>query len=249
MDSFTYAAYRQFIRDYLAKDYHFGSFADAAVTKSDLRGLVLLRHDIDFDIATARAMAEIEADEGVQATYFFLLRTKHYNVLSKEDTADVRKILDLGHHLGLHFDCGAYPTDASSAQLAGACQTEVTLLRTWFGCPVEIVSYHRPSPLVLTGDPELSAPLPHTYTARFTKDMRYCSDSRGEWHYGDPRGTPEFAERMAMHILIHPIWWNQAYQTNVQTLECWLKRHVESLEESMAANCAVYRKREAVRTT
>ena len=203
-----------------------------------------MRHDIDFDVVAARVIAELEAEEGVRATYFFLIRTEHYNFLLPESTAAVERILGLGHHLGLHFDCAAYPPQFDRPQLAAACHKEAALLSKYFGTAVEIVSYHRPSSIVLTGDPELSAPLPHTYMARFTKEMRYCSDSRGEWRYGDPRMTPEYAAGLPMHILIHPIWWSHSRRQNTEVLDGWLKSRIASLEDSVAANCTVYQKRE-----
>ena len=36
---------------------------------------VILRHDIDTDLAQAVLFAELEADAGVRSTYFVLLRT------------------------------------------------------------------------------------------------------------------------------------------------------------------------------
>jgi hypothetical protein len=202
-----------------------------------------MRHDIDFDLGVAGSLAEVEREEGIQATYFFLLRTNHYNVLSKEGTATVRRILSGCHHLALHFDCASYAENASEGELAEACRKEAALLGEWFGSKVEIVSYHRPSPLVLTGNPALSAPLPHTYTSRFMKEMKYCSDSRGEWRHGDPRSSVEFAQREPMHILVHPVWWNSDVCRAEETVARWLNRQIGLLEDSAAANCTVYRKR------
>jgi hypothetical protein len=236
-DAFSFDGYRELLTDYLRAGYRFGPFS--APASGAPAPLALMRHDIDFDLGAARRMAEIEAECGVEATYFYLLRTEHYNVLSAAGSADVERTLALGHHLGLHFDCAAYPADATAAQLAAACAREAAL----FGRAVEIVSYHRPSPIVLTGDPALSAPLPHTYTAPFMKQMKYCSDSRGRWHYGDPRSTPEFAARQPMHILIHPVWWNEAAQPGEETMARWLEERIEGLEDSMAANCTIYSKR------
>jgi hypothetical protein len=242
-DPFSYDGYRELLRDYLAGGYRFGSFSEVGQTRADGASLAVMRHDIDFDLAAARRMAEIEQEAGIQATYFYLLRTEHYNVFSPAGSAEIARVLELGHHLGLHFDCAAYPTETTSSVLAEACRREADLLANWFGRDVEIVSYHRPSPLVLTGDPELSAPLPHTYTSRFMKGMKYCSDSRGRWHYGDPRATSEFAARAPMHILIHPVWWNEGAQPAGQTLDRWLSGRLDSLQDSMAANCTVYIKR------
>lgn len=241
-EAFTYDGYIELLRDYLAAGYAFESFPGVVSAAPGGRPALLMRHDIDFDLAAARRMAEIEADAGARATYFFLLRTAHYNLFSAEGTAETRRILDAGHHLGLHFDCAAYPPEAAVNELARFCAKEASILGDWFERPVEVVSYHRPNAAVLTGDAALSAPLPHTYMPRFTREMKYCSDSRGEWRYGDPRSTPEFARRAPMQILIHPLWWNPSVSRAPETLDRWLSGRVESLAESMAANCTVYRK-------
>jgi hypothetical protein len=243
-EAFTYDGYRELIRDYTGAGYRFGAFRDA-LPASALEGqpLVLMRHDIDFDLGKARAMAEVEREEGILATYFFLLRTDHYNLFSKPGSAEVERILQMGHRLGLHFDCAAYSPDATESELAAACRKEADALGSWFGAEVEIVSYHRPNAQVLTGNPRLSAPRPHAYMARFMKDMKYCSDSRGEWRYGDPRSQPEFHARKAMQILIHPLWWGAGRRGAEETLARWLDGQTEALEDSMEANCAVYRKR------
>jgi hypothetical protein len=234
---FTYVAYRELLRDYQEAGYRFGSFADEAKGS-----VVLMRHDIDFDLGAALAMAEVEHREHVRATYFFLLTTTHYSLFCPEGRETLRQILEMGHYVGLHFDCAAYPADTGETGLAAACAREVEILETWIGQPVRIVSYHRPSAQVLTGNPSLSAPLPHTYTARFMKEMKYCSDSRGEWRFGDPRSTPEFAERKPMHILIHPIWWGGERREPAAVLHDWRVRHIEEIEQSMEANCTVYRR-------
>jgi hypothetical protein len=236
---FTYAGYRQLLRDYSGAGYQFGSFHDFSGTGAPL---VVMRHDIDFDLGAALEIAKVEREEGVAATYFFLLTTDHYSLFSSRGRDMVNEILALGHHLGLHFDCAAYAPELTEAELAAACQKEVHILETWFDRPAQIVSYHRPSPRVLEGSPALSAPLPHTYMARFMKEMKYCSDSRGEWRFGDPRSTPAFAERKPMHILIHPIWWKEDRVTPEETLRMWLESHIDATECSIEANCSIYRR-------
>ena len=242
--AFTYDSYRELIRGYLQAGYRFGAFRDALpATALDGQPLVLMRHDIDFDLTKARTMAEVEYAEGIQATYFFLLRTGHYNLFSKAGSDEIDRILQRGHHLGLHFDCAAYSSAATDEELAAACRKEAGTLASWFNTEVEIVSYHRPNPQVLTGNPRISAPRPHAYMARFMKDMKYCSDSRGEWRYGDPISQPEFQARKPMQILIHPLWWADTFSDASQTLAIWRDGHAESIEDSMEANCAIYRKR------
>lgn len=48
----------------------------------DYEKCVILRHDIDNDIAKAAKLAEIEYECGVQSTYFVLVTSNFYNVFS-----------------------------------------------------------------------------------------------------------------------------------------------------------------------
>jgi len=238
--NFTYQGYRELLRRLGTRGYVFASFPAAQGLLRQGRRFVLLRHDVDFDLESALRMAELDADSGVAATYFFLVRTEHYNVFSAEGSATVSRILDLGHHLGLHFDCAAYPPSWDVPALAAACAREVRLLADWFVRSVSIVSYHRPTDRVLSGDPALSAPLPHTYMAMFVREMRYLSDSRGEWRFGAPMDDAAFTQGRPLHILVHPVWWDDHLVPPREALARVLDRRARTLEASVARNCSVY---------
>jgi len=238
---FTYSGYRLLLQRLKERGYRFAGFPDASALLDAGAQFCLLRHDIDFDLERALTLAEIEAEEGVSATFFLMLRTTHYNVLSREGSCLVERILSLGHHLGLHFDCAAYPAAASVEHLAQACRREAAVLGEWFGRPVSIVSYHRPSQLVLTGDAAISAPLPHTYMPLFTRSISYCSDSRGEWAFGDPTQIEAFRQGRPLHLLIHPIWWHSTPVRPYDALVSFIEDRSGALHRSVAGNCVVYR--------
>ena len=200
-----------------------------------------MRHDIDLDLHPALAMAKIEAEIGISSTYFFMITNNLYNVFSKRGSAIIRNILNLGHHLGLHVDCAAHPEDLSIEEIAQTCTREARYLEDWFGQPVEIVSFHRPSRLILGGDPGLSSPLPHTYQKYLTKDIHYCSDSRGSWIHGNPLELDAFKHKKPLHILTHPIWWNETPTTNYPTLLNLVDNTMKRVESTISANCTVYR--------
>ena len=102
--NFTYAAYRDLLsllreRGYAVRNYH--NYMDAP-------RCVILRHDIDYSLQQAVELAELETEEGVQSTWFVLLRTDFYNVFSKSGTEALQHIRSLGHEIGLHFDEASY---------------------------------------------------------------------------------------------------------------------------------------------
>ena len=95
---FTEASYRECLR--LAKaNYRFSTYPAQGAPRT-----ILWRHDLDVSIHRALRLAEIEAEEGVMATYFVYARCPYYNILATEISAKLRRILALGHRLGVHFD-------------------------------------------------------------------------------------------------------------------------------------------------
>jgi UDP-N-acetylglucosamine 2-epimerase len=237
---FTYTEYRGILQKLRNSGYSFAPFYEAERLLRKNQRFILLRHDIDLDLGKAVALAELENDAGVAATYFFMLRTPHYSLLSREGTVAVERILSLGHHFGLHFDCAVY-ADKEVETLARHCASEVRIMEQWFQRNISVVSYHRPNALVLTGNPGLSAPLPHTCMPLFVKEITYYSDSRGEWRNGDPTTTEAFEQGRPLHILVHPIWWNHHPTSPYETLQQYADRHKGELELSIARNCKVYR--------
>ncbi len=74
----------------------------------------LLRHDVDFDLGPAEAMAAMEAEAGITAAYFVAL-TLRYNPMTRESRGVLRHIMGYGHEVGLHFDAQVYPQQGGEA--------------------------------------------------------------------------------------------------------------------------------------
>ena len=70
-------AYRHFLGNFLSRKYQFVFFDE----QSETSGEIILRHDVDFDTGLALEAAKMEAEMGIKATYFFLLRSNLYNLL------------------------------------------------------------------------------------------------------------------------------------------------------------------------
>lgn len=241
---FTHAGYRFLLSTLLDAGYAPAAFEEGERLLANGEQFVLLRHDIDFDLAPALTMARTEAEMGIFSTWFVLLRTEHYNVFSVQGSNAVTDLLGMGHRLGLHFDCAAYP-GASLEELNAACSKEARLLEEWFGVDVQAVSIHRPPALLVGSDRLLTAPRWHTYMPLFMRDICYLADSRGLWRYGEPLDSPAFAQRQPLHLLVHPIWWRDVETAPAQTLYDFIDRRHENLEASVAANSTVYRTRDS----
>jgi hypothetical protein len=139
------------------------------------------RHDVDVSPAAACRMAELEADMGIEATYYVMATSPFYSLMEAHTL--VLALQALGHRVGLHADLRETPL--------------VLLLDgSWRGVPV---SFHCPSPYLLWGDFEQ---FESAYAARW--EGRYAADSRGAFAQGDPEdrfdGEP-------LQVNLHPEWW------------------------------------------
>ena len=132
---------------------------------------VLLRHDVDFSISMALNISKIEHSLKVQSTFFFLLSSNLYNLLSKVNVEKIHKIISLGHKVSLHWDPTVHENEKTFL-------TEKQTFEEIFGVNVDIVSIHRPGNFLNNNNRDLFG-TSHTYQNRFFRDMSYLSDSAG----------------------------------------------------------------------
>lgn len=208
---FTYAAYRSLLSllrqgGYAFTDYH---------NYQAYPRCVILRHDIDTDVAQAVRMAETEAAAGARSTYFLLLRTDFYNPASAQSLRMLRQIRSLGHELGLHFDEAAYPPGTAEETVERILR-EREILSAILEAPVTTVSMHRPSRTTLEADLQIPG-MVNSYGKTFFHDFKYLSDSRRRWR--EP--VDEIIRSGSydrLHLLTHPFWYHEAEQTLLQTV-------------------------------
>ncbi len=223
-------SYTGFLNPFLRKGYNFVAFSELSGTG----GEIVLRHDIDFDTGFALQMARQEAELGIKATYFFLLRSNFYNIFSPEDYNNVCRIRDLGHHVSLHFDPLIYDDF-----LAGL-QREVAVFESYFDTPVDIISIHRPNEFFQQFDQPIGH-IEHTYQSKYFKHVKYFSDSTGMWRFGHPLESVEFLSLQSLHVLIHPIWWMMNGASNVDKLRLYFGHRVNNLKTEFYNNCIPFR--------
>jgi hypothetical protein len=232
MNEFSPEGYAALIGALRARGYEMRGFADA---DPEARHLVL-RHDVDFSLAAALTMAEGEAERGIEATYFVLLRTEFYNPLSGAGLAALERIAAL-HAIGLHFDAALYARDAGALDAAAA--RECDLLGQVIGRPVELVSYHRPG-AGGAGETERLGGRLNVYGARFVRAMGYCSDSRGGWHHGHPLEHAAIRAGRALHLLVHPFWWQAPALAPEERLRRFLEERGTFLDGELARHCTIH---------
>jgi hypothetical protein len=212
---FSYDSYELFLKT-LALDYEFIPFSRAKYTSEKLERKILLRHDIDQSLHKAEKMAEIEANLNISSTYFLFLKSPFYNIFSHEDEMRIRRIIEYNHCIGLHFDYSRSNFKTIS-QIPYQIRQEAEFLENYFEIKVDAISFHRPFNLDFFNKMELSS-YPHSYEKIFVESFKYFSDSRGRWRYGHPFNSIEYQEKRNLHLLVHPIWWNESTLSAVETL-------------------------------
>ncbi len=222
--------YRELLQGFLDEGYAFRFFGE----QEKQEGEVILRHDIDFDTHMALKTAQIETDLGIQATYFFLLRSNFYNIFSARDFDQVLAIRELGHKISIHFDPLIYQ------DFHQGLSQEIEIFERLFKEKVDIISLHRPNEFFQTYDAPIHG-VEHTYQSKYFKEIKYISDSTGVFRFGHPFDSEEFAQGKSIHLLIHPVWWVMQGVSNLDKLRKYYEQRKEDLKMDFYNNCIPFR--------
>lgn len=193
---FSFDDYERFLAHFLDRGYEFAGFGDPEP------GQVLLRHDVDLSATRAAEMARIEADHGLTSTYFFLVSSPAYSLLSVEGRAALDEIEALGHDVGLHFDVHHHwDGEPDETTLTETVREELEGLSRLTSGTVDAVSFHVPPDWVL--EREFDG-FRNAYAPRYFGEVDYVSDSNQKWRdepvFGGP--VPE-----TVQVLVHPGLW------------------------------------------
>jgi hypothetical protein len=224
-------SYHDLIKGFLKKDYKTVFYSSPLNSHKKL----ILRHDIDFSCGYAYEMSKTEKELGVKATYFFLLRTDSYNLLSKKNVDLVSQIINNGHAASLHFDPLVYGDD-----FINGFRYEREIFEKTFNTKISIISIHRPNDFFLNYDETIDG-VEHTYQKKYFKDIKYISDSQGSFRFGHPFETEAFRTGESIHLLIHPIWWQGKGKSNIDVLCSYINESQSFLHTHVGENCIPYK--------
>lgn len=203
-DDFTTARYCEILAVAKTK-FRFATFAN----RHDEGSIALWRHDIDFSPQRALALARIEAEAGVLATYFVQLSSRFYNVFEPEVTAIVRQIEVLGHDIGLHFEME--PTNPGQAiDHEHRLAFEANVLGHLAGKKVSTFSLHNPTTIsgASWDEPEYCG-LFNASHSTLRDEFAYCSDSNGIWRFRSLDTMVQDEKIAKLYVLTHPEWWQE----------------------------------------
>lgn len=224
---FTIDAYAEAVSAAAAR-YRFVRFPEASAEGE----VALWRHDIDFSPQRALAMARVEAENGVSATYFVQVSSRYYSIFEPEIAAVLRQIVAFGHDLGLHFDA-AVCAHQSPPDHDRRIVFEARVLEEVAETSVTAFTLHNPTTLAWASLEEpLRAGLMNGSCSELRAAYAYCSDSNGLWRYRS------LAEMIAdpsvgrLYALTHPEWW--------QTEAMLPRQRLQRCIDGRAAFCSHY---------
>jgi hypothetical protein len=203
----THSDYGNAIQLFQDNGYIISSFNDFLEKPAEKH--IVLRHDIDFSLTAAKRMAQKDHELGVTSSFYFRVHASNYNLFSAEGISLVNEIMSMGHEIGLHLEIGA--DLLQNREKWDSLDAQFYAFEKVLGLKISGFSAHEPARL---GGLEVSDQARerwnlkyHSYEDRFTKEMKYLSDSSGRWREGPITNFVGQYDRF--QVLIHPIWWYQ----------------------------------------
>lgn len=203
-EDFTSARYESICRHYLSH------FRCILFTESAQDGSVLVRHDVDFSLDRAVAMARVEQVHGLRSTFFVDPLSAYYSIFEPSQRGHLAELVQLGHQVGLHFDASRHNFEGISG-LERAVEFESGILEEAGAKPVAI-SFHNPRSSDLEFTQSRISGLVNAYSKELFRDVNYVSDSNGYWRFQSVEEVLErqFRSSNPLQILIHPEWWQDS---------------------------------------
>lgn len=192
---------------------------------------LLWRHDVDFSLVSALTLAEIEAKQGIKATYFLLLHSDYYNLMSVHSLEIVKKILNFGHAIGLHFDSEYYAIQTQQ-QLEQYLLFEKEFLERLFGQEIQVFSFHNPTVYTMSCRAWKYSGMINAYAEFFQKEIGYCSDSNGYWRFRRLEDVLLAAGDRRLQVLTHPVWWTHEVLSPRERISLCINRYTEHLQQN-----------------
>ena len=176
-----------------------GGYRFAGFDHEPAPGDLLLRHDVDLSLDAALTLAGLEAEAGVQATYFLMTQSIFYNLASPEGEHALGRLRELGHGVGLH---AVYPR---------------LELEDRFD---PVVAWHNPDPEFMR-EP-LDGAVNVMQPGYFDPD-HYRSDSNQHWRSGCPDEELAAGSFEWLQLLTHPEIWAYPGETMRETMLAMLE--------------------------
>ncbi|MEO1926822.1 MAG: hypothetical protein ABGY08_12680 [Gammaproteobacteria bacterium] len=185
-------------------------------------GYIILRHDVDMDIYPAYLVSKIEKKLAIRSTFFIMLTSPYYNPCSSENRDMIRKMVEDGHEIGLHFDPTIY-LGASIKELVVKAKFESSILESITGKKVLSVSLHNPGE---HGNYVHLDGFINAYHSDYFSKEKYISDSYIEKSFEnkDPYEFVSRARKTIVQILLHPCHFTNDEENFEKKCEAYINR-------------------------
>ena len=224
-DDFTLDNYRRLVKLAKEKGFQFILHKDEFVPE---RKDVIWRHDVEFEPNIALKMAEIEHKEGVHATYFFQLHSGYYNLFDEYYSKVFHQIKDLGHHVGLHFDC-CYWGINDEKQLDEYIILDKAYLEKNLGVEIDTFSFHNTTPFTQSCLAYKYGGLVNVYSSFFKEHYNYCGDSLGYWRFDRLEDVLKDDRVQHLQVLTHDANWSEGVLSPRKRFAKAMHDHAERL--------------------
>ncbi len=204
-DDFTFLNYRRLVQMAVDKGFHFILHKDAFVED---RKDIIWRHDVEFEPNIALKMAEIEFEAGVTSSYFFQLHSPYYNLFDLHYSTVFQQIRNLGHHVGLHFDCQYWKIN-DAKKLDKYIMIDKQYLECNLGVEVDTFSFHNTTPFTQSCLEYRYGGLINVYSSYFKEHYNYCGDSLGYWRFERLEDVLNDDKVMHLQVLTHDANWSE----------------------------------------
>lgn len=204
-DDFTESSYKTIIKKATQK-YSFIGFDEYRTNKLKV---ALWRHDIDYSVHRALALARLEHDENIKSTFFVYPHSEFYSIFESEIVLLIKGIAALGHDIGLHFDTAYYyRVGKSEDEIETFVEYEKLLIYEITGYIPNSISIHNPDASgAMFNNSEMICGMVNAYSDYIKCNYKYCSDSNGYWRFDRLPEVIDSNDYDRIHILTHPEWW------------------------------------------
>ncbi len=235
---FSYEEYRKIIK-IMQKSGKYTTFHEAK-NKDEF---ILMRHDVEFSVDRAYALAQVEKSMDFTSAYFFQWTNNSYNILSKKNTDMIREMHEEGHTIGLHFAVNGL---TEIEEIKEKIMLEMKVLSSMMGFEIETFSVHRPSKEILRANIKLDGIInayeDHYFTfAEYidpdtTLEVKYLSDAMHKWNYGVP-DEATLLDNKKVQVLTHPYSWTEQGYDNLNNFKTLIEERNQELIETINGEC------------
>ena len=190
--------------------------------------VILLRHDVDFDLTAAYNFALLEKRLNIESTYFILTSSPAYNILAKRNSELINKISNMGHEIGLHFDASIYNNNFEKH-----AKNESNILSSVINKKIKSISVHNPS--IHGIYPKFNGFI-NAYDKRIFNDKQYMSDSSMSFRGKNPFEFIKSVKKNTIQVLLHPIHYTSSGGSYDKIFYQYLKNQVIEIKKEWSVS-------------